>query len=90
MRIFITSKNKYLSNEMKIFGTCSISLKTKKIRFCLVSLQMLSDMRRQFADLLHEMKFLQNRDPKASDANVNSGKLLKNLQPSLFRHWTLN
>ncbi len=26
MRMFITSKNKYLSNDMKIFGTCSISL----------------------------------------------------------------
>ncbi len=26
MRIFITSKNKYLSNDMKIFGTCSIPL----------------------------------------------------------------
>ncbi len=35
MRMFITSKNKYLSNDMKIFGTCSIPLikeknKTKK------------------------------------------------------------
>ncbi len=29
MRIFITSKNKYLLNDMKIFGTCSIPLKTK-------------------------------------------------------------
>ncbi len=27
MRMFITSKNKYLSNDMKIFGTCSIPLK---------------------------------------------------------------
>ncbi len=26
MRMFITSKNKYLSNDMKIFGTCSIPL----------------------------------------------------------------
>ncbi len=25
-RLFITSKNKYLSNDMKIFGTCSIPL----------------------------------------------------------------
>ncbi len=24
--MFITSKNKYLSNDMKIFGTCSIPL----------------------------------------------------------------
>ncbi len=28
MRMFITSKNKYLSNDMKIFGTCSIPLTT--------------------------------------------------------------
>ncbi len=27
MRMFITSKKKYLSNDMKIFGTCSIPLK---------------------------------------------------------------
>ncbi len=27
MRMFITSKNKYLSNDMKIFGTCSIPLR---------------------------------------------------------------
>ncbi len=27
MRIFIISKNKYLSNDMKIFGTCSIPFK---------------------------------------------------------------
>ncbi len=26
MRMFITSKNKYLSNDTKIFGTCSIPL----------------------------------------------------------------
>ncbi len=26
MRMFITTKNKYLSNDIKIFGTCSISL----------------------------------------------------------------
>ncbi len=26
MRMFITSKNKYLSNDMKIFGSCSIPL----------------------------------------------------------------
>ncbi len=26
MRMFITSKNKYLSNDIKIFGTCSIPL----------------------------------------------------------------
>ncbi len=26
MRMFINSKNKYLSNDMKIFGTCSIPL----------------------------------------------------------------
>ncbi len=26
MRMFITSKNKYLSNDMKISGTCSIPL----------------------------------------------------------------
>ncbi len=26
MRMFITSKNKYLSNDMNIFGTCSIPL----------------------------------------------------------------
>ncbi len=26
MRMFITSKNKYLSNDMKIFETCSIPL----------------------------------------------------------------
>ncbi len=25
--MFITSKNKYLSNDMKIFGTCSIPLR---------------------------------------------------------------
>ncbi len=31
MRMFITSKNKYLSNDMKLFGTCSISL-TKRIK----------------------------------------------------------
>ncbi len=27
MRMFITSKNKYLSNDMRIFGTCSIPLR---------------------------------------------------------------
>ncbi len=27
MRMFITSKNKFLSNDMKIFGTCSIPLR---------------------------------------------------------------
>ncbi len=27
MRMFITSKNKYLSNDTKIFGTCSIPLR---------------------------------------------------------------
>ncbi len=27
MKMFITTKNKYLSNDMKIFGTCSIPLK---------------------------------------------------------------
>ncbi len=27
MRMFITSKNKYLSSDMKIFGTCSIPLR---------------------------------------------------------------
>ncbi len=26
MRMFITSKNKYVLNDMKIFGTCSIPL----------------------------------------------------------------
>ncbi len=26
MSMFITSKNKYLSNDMKLFGTCSIPL----------------------------------------------------------------
>ncbi len=26
--MFITSKNKYLSNDMKLFGTCSIPLKS--------------------------------------------------------------
>ncbi len=30
MRMFITSKNKYLSNDMKIFGTCSIPLRFRK------------------------------------------------------------
>ncbi len=29
--MFITSKNKYLSNDMKIFGTCSIPLTVCKI-----------------------------------------------------------
>ncbi len=29
MRMFITSKNKYLLNDMKIFGTCSIPLNTQ-------------------------------------------------------------
>ncbi len=29
MRMFITSKNKYLSNDMKIFGTCSIHLRIR-------------------------------------------------------------
>ncbi len=29
MRMFITSKNKYLSNDMKIFGTCSIPLRIR-------------------------------------------------------------
>ncbi len=27
MSMFIASKNKYLSNDMNIFGTCSIPLK---------------------------------------------------------------
>ncbi len=31
MRMFITSKNKYISNNMKIFGTCSIPLKKQYI-----------------------------------------------------------
>ncbi len=31
MRMFITSKNKYLSNDMKIFGTCSIPLRQEQI-----------------------------------------------------------
>ncbi len=30
MRTFITSINKYLSNDMKIFGTCSIPLKPNR------------------------------------------------------------
>ncbi len=30
MRMFITSKNKYLSNDMKIFGKCSILLSKYK------------------------------------------------------------
>ncbi len=34
MRMFITSKNKYLSNDMKIFGTCSIPL-----TYCLTFLE---------------------------------------------------
>ncbi len=33
MRMFITSKNKYLSNDMKIFGTCSIPLKLESYNF---------------------------------------------------------
>ncbi len=33
MKMFITSKNKYLSNDMKIFGTCSIPLKLKDVLF---------------------------------------------------------
>ncbi len=32
MRMFITSKNKYLSNDMKIFGTCSIPLKQTTVK----------------------------------------------------------
>ncbi len=32
MRMFITSKNKYLSNDMKIFGTCSIPLILKHFK----------------------------------------------------------
>ncbi len=30
--MFITSKNKYLSNDMKIFGTCSIPLNKIKLK----------------------------------------------------------
>ncbi len=37
MRIFIASKNKYLSNDMKIFGTCSIPLMICKI--CYISMR---------------------------------------------------
>ncbi len=33
MRMFITSKNKYLSNDMKIFGTCSIPLTSPSLYF---------------------------------------------------------
>ncbi len=33
MRMFITSKNKYLSNDMKIFGTCSIPLTLDKFLY---------------------------------------------------------
>ncbi len=31
--MFITSKNKYISNDMKIFGTCSIPLTSHLLRF---------------------------------------------------------
>ncbi len=31
--MFITSKNKYLSNDMKIFGTCSIPLNTRQVLY---------------------------------------------------------
>ncbi len=31
--MFITSKNKYLSNNMKIFGTCSIHLSSTNFFF---------------------------------------------------------
>ncbi len=39
--MFITSKNKYLSNDMKIFGTCSIplSLNIQKCEFQTVGTQ---------------------------------------------------
>ncbi len=32
MRMFVTSKNKYLSNDMKIFGICSIPLRKFHIK----------------------------------------------------------
>ena len=34
---------------------------------------MLQDMRRQFAQFLHEMGFLKSDNPHAADANRNSG-----------------
>ncbi len=34
MRMFITSKNQYLSNDMKIFGTCSIPLSCVSYSWC--------------------------------------------------------
>ncbi len=39
MRMFITSENKYISNDMKIFGTCSIPLTriNRNIYFAAVS-----------------------------------------------------
>ncbi len=39
MRMFITSINKYLSNGMKIFGTCSIPLKVHLLPLFVVNVE---------------------------------------------------
>ncbi len=36
MSIFVTSKNKYLSNDMKIVGTCSIPLSSNLYAFIIL------------------------------------------------------
>ncbi len=42
--MFIISKNKYLSNDMKIFGTCSIPLNSEKIREFFIADNFINDI----------------------------------------------
>ncbi len=58
MRIFITSKNKYLSNDMKIFGTCSIPLIISDI-FMLNSCNMLETLLYMLIYHFHSMLAIQ-------------------------------
>ena len=50
----------------------------KELDYCTSTLcicfQLLGDMKKQFAELLHDLGFVPSRDPKDPSVNVNSGK----------------
>ncbi len=60
MWMFITSKNKYLSNDMKIFGTCSIPLRKvhENILQYVVSILQTQSSREIFDIALFDYQFL--------------------------------
>ena len=69
MIIFFTYRVFWSRSLIKVHADC-----VGNAGWCMLSVQMLKDMKKQLAELLHDLNFVASRNPRDPQSNIHSGE----------------